>query len=243
MSATTATQHAPLEYAPGAPVRRRRRIKRVVQLFALLGVGLAAWRWGPAARDQATLLYWQRECLRFEFPADVVLYERDPARAAALLRAQDPQYVALAYYGHGQPMVTHAVYQPRALREFATRSSATTPAQRSIVFCHDRRTPAGKRRLVIVYTSPWNDFGPLWEWALFEPAGLASPPRPLSAGGHQFGYSNSSGFYVPRRLGPGHADPADPTHFTFPCLVNGQPSATYDGRLTDDDKVVITERR
>ena len=37
-------------------------------------------------------------------------------------------------------------------------------------------------------------------------------------------------------------DPADPTHFTLPCLVNGQPIATYDGLLTDDDKIVITKR-
>ena len=153
-----------LEYAPGAPVRRRKRIRRVVILLVLLGVGLAGWRWGPAARDQAVLLYWQRQCMNFQVAPDVVLYEPDPVKAAVLLRQQDPQYVPL-------PFSTHAVYQPRSLREFEARTPAGAAiGSRSIAFLHERRTPAGKRRLVVVYTSPWS--GPLWEWALYL-AGLA----------------------------------------------------------------------
>lgn len=233
---------APLEYAPGAPVRRRRRVRRIVQLLALLLVGLASWRWGPPAWNQATLLYWQRQCMNFQFPRDVVLYEKDPAKAALLLRQQNPEFIPLPFHGHKQPMVTHAVYQPRCLREFTARTSASSSlGYRSIAFLHERRTPAGRRRLVVVYTSPWGDYGPLWEWELYEPAGVTTRPKLLNSGADPTGLQ-LGGLYIPRRLGPGQPDPTDPTRFTVPCLMNGQPIAAYDGRLTDDDRVILTQR-
>jgi hypothetical protein len=244
MSATTTPA---LEYAPGAPVRRRKRIRRVMMLLVILAIGSAGWRLGPAARDRATLLYWQRQCTNFEFPRDVVLYETDAAKAAALLWRPEPEYVPLPFYGHNQPVVTHAVYQPRCLREFATRTSAaTSPGQRSPIFCHERRTPAGQRRLVIVYTRPWSDFGPLWEWELYEPAGVISGPKLISAGTQTGSHRGvGGGWEIPQRVGAGQADPADPadpTRFTIPWILGGRPSGVYEGRLTDDDKVVITRR-
>jgi hypothetical protein len=241
---STGVANAPLEYAPGAPVRRRKRVRRAMLLVVLVGVVLAAWRWWPAARDQVTLLYWQRRCLNFEFPPDVVLYERDPTKAAALLRQTDPEYVPLPYYPHNGPMVTHAVYQPRALREFATRSAAgSSPGDRSIVFCHERRTPAGERRLVIVYAKPWSDFGPLWEWELYEPAGALGRAKLLGSGGDGNTHRGLGGGFGPsEHVGAGQPDAADPTHFTFPALFNGRATAVYDGRVTDQDRVVITKR-
>ncbi len=241
---TTATA-APLEYAPGAPVRRRRRVRRIVLLLLLVGVGLAGWRWWPAARDHAKLLYWQRECMNFQFAPDVVLYEQDPTKAAVLLRQQNPEYSPLPFYGFKLPLVTHAVYAPRALREFAARSSwvCAGPGNRSIAFCHERRTPAGKRRLVIVYTQPWSDGGPLWEWELYEPAGVITKPKLLSSGADpNIHRGMGGGWHIPIRAGAGQPDTADPTHFTFPWLVNGQKCGDYDGRLTNDDKVVVTRR-
>jgi hypothetical protein len=35
---------------------------------------------------------------------------------------------------------------------------------------------------------------------------------------------------------------AGATHFTFPCFANGRQVETYDGRVTEEDKVVVTKR-
>jgi hypothetical protein len=233
-----------LEYAPGAPIRRRRRIRRVLVLLVLIGVGLAVWRWGPGAWKHVTLLYWQRQCMNYQVQSDVLLYENDPVKAAALLRPPDSDYVPMTLYMQPHTVVTQAIYYPRSLREFEARTTKTfRPMGSAIIYLHERRTPAGKRRLVVVYTEPWNGAGALWEWAVYDPAGIFEP-KLLNSGEDQEGLKRGmmTGLYIPRRLGPGQSDAADPTHFTIPCFVTGHLIGTYDGRLTDEDRVVIAVR-
>src|SRR5436305_1688958 len=74
----------PLNYAP-APPRTRKWLFRSTLLAILLVLTGVAWRWGPAARRQAQLLYWQRKCRTYTAPRDEVVYEEDPAAAARLL--------------------------------------------------------------------------------------------------------------------------------------------------------------
>ncbi len=213
----------------------------MIIFLVLVGACLGGWRWGPAVWRQGVLLYWQHRCFKYEVRPDVVLYEPDPTKAAALLAQQDTDYVPMTLYLQNGLRVKPALFYPRCLREFESRTSKTYAAKdSSIVYLHERRTPAGKRRMVVVYTRPWDDSGILWEWAVYEPAGIFEP-KLLNSGIDQVGLRTGmmSGFYIPKRLGPGQSDPADETHFTFPRLVNGQRVAWYDGRLTDEDKVMI----
>jgi hypothetical protein len=80
-----------LDYAPGAPIRRRRRIRRIVALCLLLVTVVAGIIWGPTAWSRAKLLYHQRQCLRYTAPADQVVFDSNPARVAQL--TADPNYV------------------------------------------------------------------------------------------------------------------------------------------------------
>ena len=43
------------------------------------------------------------------------------------------------------------------------------------------------------------------------------------------------------RIFPGQVDPADPTHLTIPCEIDGKP-AIIDGRLNDGDRLMLTPR-
>src|SRR3954469_13288116 len=89
MTTTTTTTPA-LNYAP-PPSGRRRRVRRAVLLLLAVAMAIAGWRWGPAVRDRAALLYWQRRCATYAPPADQVVYATDPADVAA--RGGDRAYV------------------------------------------------------------------------------------------------------------------------------------------------------
>src|SRR4051812_35258603 len=82
---------------PHAPPRRRRRWPRRVGLVLLLA-GIAAagvWQGKPLYR-QAQYLAWQRRCLTYTRPADMVVYEEDWTRAGVLL--DQPDY-GWTYFG------------------------------------------------------------------------------------------------------------------------------------------------
>src|SRR5688572_27391931 len=107
--ATTQPEAAPprLAYAPPPRWHRRRKFRLGVLCGVLLVLAVAGWRWGPAGWKHAQFLYWQRQCLAYAPAADQVVYDNDPARAAALL--QQPGYVNVA--APGAPPV--AAYMPR----------------------------------------------------------------------------------------------------------------------------------
>src|SRR4051812_7643715 len=82
---------AQLDYAPAPPTLRRRRVRRMILGVMLLGAVVAGWRWGPGAYRRASLLYWQRQCLRYAAPGETVVYDSE-AVAGAALRAADRHY-------------------------------------------------------------------------------------------------------------------------------------------------------
>src|SRR5215212_5407675 len=86
-----------LEYGHSAGSRRRMRTALVVTIVVI--ITFAAWQRGPAAWGRMRLLYWQRQCLRYQPPADQVVYEDEPEAATALLGI-GPPYVPsqLAHY-------------------------------------------------------------------------------------------------------------------------------------------------
>lgn len=223
-----------LEYAPAAPSRRRRRIRRLALLLLLLCIGLAGWRWGPAVKQHAELLYWQRKCLNFQIPPDTLLYERDLVKAAQRLK-QNADYVPAGERGGA------AMYYPQCLRELDARApTGLLYDDFAITFLHERCTPSGKRRLVVMYSWPWYDFG-VWNWRLYNPGGVSKPTL-LNKGETSFRERRVRGSGIPAYLGPCQADPTDATHFILPVLANGKQVAIYDARLTDQDTIEITLR-
>src|SRR5688572_14167942 len=77
---------SPLEYAPGAPVVRRRRVRRALLLVLMVGLVVSGWRYGPGAWRRGVLLYHQDRCLRYAAPADLVVFESEPGAAGELLK-------------------------------------------------------------------------------------------------------------------------------------------------------------
>src|SRR5688572_18781062 len=109
-----------IEYAPPPPWHRRRRIRRVVAIAIVsVVVGLAVYH-RQFISHQARLLYYQRQCATYMSPADHVVFDSDPERAALLASQPDyllgrssvplRSYVTTANY-------TTAVHVPSCFRE------------------------------------------------------------------------------------------------------------------------------
>lgn len=207
-----------LHYAPPPAGHRRRRWGRraalpvVVVTLALLGV-----RWGPAVSRQARLLYWQRQCLRYE------------ARPRGRVVCAEP-----LPYGGVTPPFTLAAADPdclAGLRPFVAGDWPPPAAAGPVVFLHERRTPGGARRLVVLRRTPpgqrqsWD--APLsFTATVVVPAGLRGDPvaqtmllpDPLPSA---FGDGTPAGPSV--RLFAGRADPDDESHFTIDYDLDGRP--------------------
>jgi hypothetical protein len=222
-----------LDYSP-APPRCRRRLRRAGLVVAVVAIAVAGWRWGPAVRDRATLLYWQRRCATYAPPPDQVVYATGAADAAALGR--DRAYAAWPSGPPNGPPVTYRLppdcvgrYPPAASTASTAAGAGTPPGP--VLFLHERRTPAGERRVVVVrlYPSSWV---PVLSHTI-RPAGLrAAPavdPRPgLSTG---FFFAADPARHRLRILA-GQPDPADASRFTIDYDVDGKPG-TVRGQLVD----------
>ena len=227
----------PLEYAPGAPLRRRRRIRRIVFALTVLALTAAGWRWGPAGWRQAQFLYWQRQCMNYTMPAGSPPWETDPAKAPVLVR-QNQDYIAPSR-GWGW-----AVFYPRCLRECESRGlpRSLQTFEPPVLLLHELRSPSGNRRLVIVQGDQYaglDTADPRYDltYTIYVPAGFLSAPRKMGAGVR---LGDPVVWHIDYALG--QIDPADPSHFTINWKA-GALTGVFDGRLTDDDRIVVTERK
>jgi hypothetical protein len=227
-------------------------------MLSLVALG-AGINWGPRVWYQARLLYWQRQCMTFTRPADFVVYEEDPAAAAALIW-QDAQYASLALmrrigsYTYNEPHHSMAaVYQASGdwhLQDLlpAKPLSARIATPMATIFMHALQTPAGKPRLVIVRYSP--------EQKLFTPGFLSDRntfwisivPAPLLGMpmGTMESVAEDSRSTWPRqapnvRIFAGQPDPADPSHFTIRYQMWGQEDI-IDGTIDDREMVSFRPR-
>src|SRR4051794_25770240 len=74
-----------LNYAPNRHRPAGRRIRRIAYLVCALVIVYAVWHLGLPFFKQARYLNIQRKCLSYLQPPSMVVYEEDPAAAAALL--------------------------------------------------------------------------------------------------------------------------------------------------------------
>ena len=254
---------ATLDY--GRSRRPWRAGKRHAVLLGLLLVCAAgSWTVGREARQRTQSLLYARQAARHVESAGTVVFEPDPARAEALVRA-----------GTHRPLAADAPapvarIEPDSFRTF--RDALATPsfeAMGALVFLHELTTPSGARRVVAVHFLPYmldgRDLGDAGLVArIFEPGGFLRPPShvgdaqarllvpvdpPAAAAGHAAAGDGVSATWtdlpykpLPLRWFAGQPDAADPSHFTLDYELDGV-HGTVDGYLTDDGGSVRMQAR
>lgn len=241
MSAVDPTTSAPLGYAAPPPWHRRRRFRRAGRVVVLIGLVAAGWRWGPPAWRHVRLLYWQRQCLAYTTPADQVVYDENPVRAATLLKREEYVHHPASAPGRLVAMAREPRCWAEAIR-LAPNSNLLpgTAGGCPVFFLHERRSPDGTRRLVIVGGVPGSDIPFL---RLIRPAGLLRQPSVCDRVFH-FDLDVELSCDVPPpefRVFAGQADPADPSHFTIRGEMGGT-LVSFDGWLKDGDRVDLRIR-
>jgi hypothetical protein len=250
-----------LDYAP--PVSRRKKWAwRGALLLLVVGLAVASYGWGPPVWRKAQILYWQHACMTYSPSPDTVVYEEEPIKAAELLAKKAEYQPYILRRGNGlnskPAAVNAAALCPNCYAHFQLASgipgagsnmfTMNTVGRPATVFLHERQSPAGHQRLVILTYHPETDTFTSnfiedynYDAEAITPATLRSQPSvPLRS----FGLDVMSSW--PRhpplaRMYAGQPDPVDPSHFTIRYQMWGQEDV-LDGRLDDNDNVTITPR-
>jgi len=212
------TSVASLEYAPPPPLRQRRSFRRALWLLlvvAMLTGAALAWPW---AWHQARFWHYQRQCLGYAASAEQVVCEEAPAWGGVI-----------------PPFITEQAPPPALAEMEKLGVSTSVRAVGPVIYMHERRTPGGQRRLLVVRRVPpgqrqsWD--APLGlhvsQWRLrplfFADLGMTSLHEP-----EQFPqvFDDDQGV-VALRIFAGQTDPNDPTRFTI-----GYETAEGRGTLT-----------
>jgi hypothetical protein len=244
--------NAQLDYAPAPPVLRQRRVRRAVLGVILLGAVVAGWRWGPGVYQRGSLLYWQRQCLRYAAPAERVVYETDPAAGAAL-RSADRHYMLLKPRWGPMPAPLPTGLVPDCWTRFGNASPGFPTATGPVLFLHELRTPTGQRRLVAITGAfqpselPQFISGYDAEAQMIEPGTWKVLPRNRTGGVAISVLSGPQPKPPHVRIFAGQSDPADPSHFTIRYELDGV-GQVVDGWLRDGwpagyDSVELKVRR
>ena len=229
-----------------------------------------AWEMLPATMPttapdpQARLLTLQEQCLAHALPAGTVAYTEDPAVAAGLADLRE-RYAPVS----SQPASSEIAVPPVALREppfwAALRElSATLPVgyvttkPYPMLFLHERTTPSGQPRVVVVQwvaeTGHVADVSRLLAGRMHAPASRTAaatlidhvqvrvrlpapdPSQGRPAGAHALNRQRPQ----PLTLFAGQPDPDDASHFTIPYAF-GENAGVIDGWVSED-KLVLKPR-
>jgi hypothetical protein len=223
-----------LDYAPGAPIRRRRRIRRAIRACLALATTVAAFIWGPTTWSRTKLLYHQRQCLTYVAPADEVVFDSNPARVAQL--AHDPNYLIARGCAFRKP--------PAHWSAILTASgSRPTASPTALIFLHELKA-GGVRRLVQFERTAAADESPY-----FLPGyDVATHTMILATFGkpqvteQQFpmvlDVLDTIGPHLDIRIYAGQPDPADASHFTVRYESQGRTHVAQ-GHLRPDGQVEL----
>ena len=241
----------PLGYAPP----RRRRGGAVWRRLGIAGLVFAAtivcaqyggpfWAEFRHRRALAAAIYWQQQCMACTIPSGTVVY-REGAGAAEAAREPDhnlemTQAADLFPDGRWGPFFC-ATYHPKCWVRFHDALEEASvfvgiPA-RSVLFLHERRTPAGGVRLVMVEFCP---IGVGWLRANVVIPGTRQSPAGAALTATTLSVRRTRDRDVLEILA-GQEDAADPSHFALDCRFNGKPYV-IDGYLRDDDHVQLKPR-
>ena len=231
----------------------RLRKRHLLVAVTLAGCAAGSWTVGREARQRTQNLLYVRQAARHVEPAETVVFEPDPARAAGLVRA-----------GTHQPLTKSAVspagrVEPdsfRVLRQALAQSSFE--AMGALVFLHELTTPSGARRIVAVHFLPYvlegteGGGGAGLVARIFETGGYFGPPVYVGDSNARMlvpadapalvATSIPPAAAVPLRWFAGQPDADDPSHFTLDYELDGV-HGTVDGYLTDDGGSVRMQAR
>jgi hypothetical protein len=236
----------PLDYQPGHPVRSRRRRNRVVGAVVIATfVALCAWQ-GAGAYRWAVRAYWARQVANYRAPADMVVYEEDPAQWPALLARGGYRGTPSNLPGWC-PFVAH-VNEP--VRRFVETHELMAGGD-AVVFAHARQTPSGKERVVIVWlpynavrcnekgATPDNQVQMTFFTGVWDGTKLREGRVALWVAPDRIARDRTTPLYA--RLCAGQPAISDPTQFTI-ALEMSEYFDVIDGYLRDDDTVLLRPR-
>jgi hypothetical protein len=228
-----------LDYAPHpVPLLRRRRVRVAIGAAAIvLTLGWLAASFGRALLDNVDYWRLQRACLRYTAPSDRVVFTTRSAEANALARQGGGFH---GFYLPGRFDI--AGYEPPELRHLFGFSGMVILGDpgRNVAFLHERTSPNGHRRLIILCadgTAAGRTMG-LWSTVL-EPVSVLSSRR------HQYSAVFAELFHDVTgdfRVFAGQPDPNDLSHFTIGYELAGTPGI-IDGWLEDSGDVRLKERK
>jgi hypothetical protein len=270
----------PLGYAPAAPSRRWRRWLRRASLLLIVVTIAAGIRWGPSYLARVQALYWQRRCLRYSPPDDLVVYEQGGSAQARIAAGggylQVGQRLLVPQPGtqpSSSSLPIAAAHVPDCWRQYVRACAAPGLAQwlatanrrvafgmrgpssaptAAVLFLHERTSPAGARRLVVVLSDFMADTSPKFitgydvEGFAHAPATWSHPPSE-DVCFWSIDVLDSVSPTSPRvRVYAGQPDPSNASHFTIRFEVDGV-QRTVDGYLQDgpvagSTAVVLTPR-
>lgn len=214
-----------LQYVKRPPFHRRQSFRRGLKVAALLFLIFALWQFGPSLWIQTRLWYWGVECREYNAPTSEWVCEERPSWA-----------------GHTPGFLSSAP-TPVPLAQFERLAGATSTTPRGpVLYLHERTTPGGVRRLVVVRRVPpaqrqsWD--APvgleitLWRPRLFLYADVAMTswlePDPFP---RAFGADQDT---VSLRVFAGQTDPSDASRFSISFETVDGPG-TLEGKLVDID--------
>jgi hypothetical protein len=171
-------------------------------------------------------------------PADRPVVEADRAAAPALIAAWLGEYQS-NLWGSAVRVDQRwaALAGALGIPVGAATQMQSSPAT---VFCHERRTPDGRRWLVVA------EWGFSWQLTVIDRAvwPIGDGPRMLRREAVVWDGASADAIHAthalpgPTRFGAGVPDPADSTRFTLPFVYYGVPG-TWEYRLGDDDRVMV----
>jgi hypothetical protein len=195
--------------------------------------------------------------LQFSASPEQVAYEEDPAEVKKLL-ALGPEYSAYAVNRTESKdpgmAFSAAAYVPKCWTKFGALSGPryqpwAGTQYGSIVFLHERISPAGHRRLVAVrYQPETNTFNPQFiagfncDAQVITPATARTAPVNVTPA-YAIDVISTWPKVPPKvRMYCGQIDPANVSHFTIRYEFWGKHD-TLDGYLEDNDYITLKERK
>lgn len=229
---------AHLDYAPAAPFRRRRRIRRMVAILFLLAIAWPAYWYGPPLWEKSKVLYYQRRCLAFEAPPEQVVFDDDSADLAVVGARRDYQVLANKDY-HAPSFPKMAAFSPSCWNDFTSAAvpSRSAAGAAAVVFCHELTSRDGVRRLVVVQrASDPGDFNYnvlSLDAVIIQPGTFSAKPIDVTPPGVIMWLTGAVARQMtPLRIYAGQVDPSDPSRFTIRYAM-GKNEHLAEGRLSD----------
>lgn len=225
-------ESAVIDYAP-SPRRWRRGVRRWWALAGMVALGVLAFVYGPGMWERFKLMRLQEACLSARAPANLPVFNADISAAQAQLTAWPTQ---LQLDKYERAVHVDANWVALAGRLGVPPIPGCYP---DTVFCHERYTPDGRRRLVVV--EGWSSV------VVVEPAGWWSgQPRVVRKRSQAMTDDATRKAYeasghdpmLGTRIYAGTADPADRSRFTAEFVRSGI-RGTFEYRLGNDDRVTM----